>query len=83
MSKIIMGILLKHRSECAADFQEILTKYGCIIQTRLGLHTAEADACSPHGLIILELIQDCDKQVHELEKEIAGLKDTEVKKMVF
>ncbi|MCX7615237.1 MAG: hypothetical protein N2Z65_05745, partial [Clostridiales bacterium] len=61
MSKIIMGIQLKERVEHAPKIQEILTKHGCSINTRIGLHNASHDSCSPHGLILLEFIEGANE----------------------
>jgi len=36
--------------------QEVLTKNGCIIRTRLGLHEADEKKCSECGVIILETL---------------------------
>lgn len=78
-----MGIVLKERVKTASKFQELLSKYGCEISTRLGLHVASDDACSPNGLIILEFIQDADEKVAEFEKELVKIADVDVQKMVF
>ena len=82
MSKIIMGIELPHRMDEAPQFQSILTKYGCSISTRLGLHLASSDACSPSGLIILEFIDNAEHDAQKLEEEIATL-NVKVQKMIF
>ena len=83
MSKIIMGIELPQRMDEAPKFQSILTKYGCSISTRLGLHLASTDACSPSGLIILEFIDNAEADVQKLENELASLEDIKIQKMIF
>jgi hypothetical protein len=83
MSKTIMGIQLKQRQETAKEVQNLLTKYGCSIKTRLGVHQATADSCSAQGLIILEFLDDSDKEVHEMEKALSELNNVIVKKMEF
>ena len=50
----IMAVIINHRSKNAVKFQEALTKHGCKIKMRLGLHEA-GDVCSEEGLIILQL----------------------------
>ncbi len=42
----IMAIKISPRNEIAPKVQEILTRNGCIIKTRLGLHEATNDSCS-------------------------------------
>ena len=54
----IIGIKVKNRLESAVAVQEILTKYGCIIKTRIGLHKEINGECSPEGLILLEITDD-------------------------
>ena len=54
----IIGIKISNRLESAVSVQEILTKYGCIIKTRIGLHEEINGQCSPRGLILLEIIND-------------------------
>lgn len=83
MSKIIMGIQLQQRHETSIEVQNLLTKYGCIIKTRLGVHQASEDSCSEYGLILLEFADHADKEVEELEKDFSVVKNVVVKKMVF
>ncbi|MBC7342848.1 MAG: hypothetical protein H5U02_10470 [Clostridia bacterium] len=66
----IMAILVDNRREAAVKVQEILTKYGCLIRMRLGLH--ETDACTDNGLIILQLCGSEDEQ-RQLESELNAL----------
>ncbi|MDD5424765.1 MAG: hypothetical protein PHR74_05765 [Candidatus Omnitrophica bacterium] len=65
MKKSILIALLRTRSRSAVEFQKVLTKYGCVVKTRLGIHDGVAGNCSDTGLIILELIGE--------KKETAGL----------
>lgn len=64
----IMTALVNHRSKNASKMQEILTKSGCIIEMRLGLHEAE-NVCSEEGLIILQLTGD-KEAILKLEAEL-------------
>lgn len=54
--RTLLVILLENRRTEAVQVQKILTDYGCIIKTRLGIHDGVLDACSNTGLIILELV---------------------------
>lgn len=65
----IMAIKILPRDVSAPKVQQILTKYGCIIQTRLGLHEADKGTCSPSGLIILNLINEGD-EIKKLKDEL-------------
>lgn len=78
-----MGIKLQERMKSATKVQELLSKYGCEISTRIGLHVTSSESCSPHGLIVLEFIDDADDAVKEFENELAKIEDLVVQKMVF
>jgi len=79
----IMGIQVGNRESEALKVQELLTKNGCIIKTRLGLHESSEELCSITGLIILEFLADKEDDIAILEKELATLDTIVVKKMVF
>ena len=50
----IIGVRMDNRVGNAAKFQETLTKNGCKIKARLGLHEVSDDACSNDGIIVLQ-----------------------------
>lgn len=77
----IIGLKIKDRNNSAAKIQKVFTKYGCIINTRLGLHDKTQDCCSPFGLILLEIIDDV--KAVDFIQELCKLKDIEFQKMVF
>ena len=56
----ILGVLITDRQKEAGKVQALLTKFGCSIKTRLGLHEVTDNLCSSSGLIILELTGDVD-----------------------
>ena len=67
----VMTVLTNNRIKNVARLQEVLTKSGCIIKTRLGLHEA-GDACSNEGLIILQLIGN-KEEIAQLEEELTAI----------
>jgi len=81
MTKIIMGIKLSQRNETAAAFQDILTRHGCIINTRLGFHEVSDSSCSNQGYILLEFADNSNAEIEELQKEIEALGELTVKTM--
>ena len=82
MSKIIMGIKLNQRHETAKALQDILTRNGCIINTRLGFHEVSDISCSEQGYILLEFAGDADTaEIDEMQKEIESLGELTVKTM--
>jgi hypothetical protein len=80
MTTTILGVRLNRRMESAIKFQEVLSHHGCSIKTRIGLHEASEDVCSPSGVILLEVLGNDTKK---LEDEILAIQDAEIQKMVF
>lgn len=50
----IMAVSVDKRTKEATKLQQVLTKHGCIINLRVGLHET-ANVCADNGLIILHL----------------------------
>lgn len=73
----IMVVKVNRRVQKANEMQEILTKFGCNIKVRLGLHEA-GDVCSNQGLIILQLAGD-DAEIKAFEKELSGIDGVDAK----
>jgi hypothetical protein len=78
----ILGILITDRKKEAGKVQNVLTKYGCSIKTRLGLHEATDDVCSTSGLLLLELTGDVS-EMNKLENELVAVEGTQTQKMIF
>jgi len=78
----ILGILITDRQKEAGKVQSVLTKYGCSIKTRLGLHEATDDVCSTSGLLLLELTGDVS-EMDKLENELVAIEGTQTQKMIF
>lgn len=57
---IILGIKLPNRTSTSPVFQDVISKYGCLIKTRIGLHSNCSASCSNYGIIILEIIEGSD-----------------------
>lgn len=66
-----MTILISNRRANAYEVQNVLTKKGCIIHVRFGLHEI-ANVCSDDGLIILQLGGTIE-EINGLKKELNGL----------
>jgi hypothetical protein len=71
----VMLIRAQKRREVVPALQQVLTEFGCLIMTRLGLHEA-GDTCSDEGLIILHLIDDADeiKRFEDALSKLDGIK---------
>lgn len=72
MKKTVLLILIGKRNESAVKVQQILTGWGCIIKTRLGIHDGVLENCSDEGLLILELY-GTEEQKQELARKVAVL----------
>jgi transposase len=80
MSINVMGITINLRTAHAPSVQEILTKYGCIIKTRLGLHETDDNSCSEQGILLLQL-KGNDEQIENLKKELLEVNGVSVNTM--
>jgi len=80
--RTIVGIHIANRSQSVPEVQRILTECGCSIRTRLGLHEVSDDACSPSGLLILEMYGD-DPKILEMQASLKQLDGVSVQQMVF
>jgi hypothetical protein len=69
MKKSVLIILVNKRKESAVNVQKILTEWGCLVKTRLGIHDGVLNDCSNTGLIILELVGDAEKR-QELKRKL-------------
>jgi hypothetical protein len=78
----ILGLHLTDRVKEAIKVQDVLTKFGCSIKTRLGLHDVNDDVCSTNGIIILELCGSLEEMA-KLENELLKIEGLEVQKMTF
>ncbi|HHX71553.1 MAG TPA: acylphosphatase [Clostridiales bacterium] len=72
----IIAMRLQQRTQSAPAVQETLTRFGCNIKMRLGLHDVSEDFCSNDGLVLLQVCgekDELDKMLVELN-EIKGVK---------
>jgi hypothetical protein len=77
MKKTVLMATLSMRKLEAIKVQETLTKYGCLIKTRLGLHGGDNE-CSDCGLIILEL-KGSEKEFKKLDSALKKIKGVKTK----
>jgi len=71
--KTILLILVGQRKEAAVQVQKVLTGWGCMIKTRLGIHDGVMENCSDQGLLILELAGERNK-MDELARKVSLVK---------
>jgi len=80
MQKTVIAILVSHRNQAAANVQKVLTGWGCMIKTRLGIHEGILDDCSEKGLIILDLVGEEGKK-EELVRKLNTLSGVSAKRV--
>ncbi len=76
----IVAVHITDRLKDAVEIQKILTRYGDIIQTRLGLH--EPASGGLNGLLLLDVNPPADR-IEEFEKALLGIEGVEVKSISF
>jgi len=79
---IVLGVHVTDRAHHAHLVQDVLTECGCSIKTRLGLHEASAEFCSPNGLILLEMA-GAEKPIFELIEKLGAVEGVDIQTMVF
>jgi hypothetical protein len=79
---VILGVHITDRALHVPKVQDLFTEYGCSIRTRLGLHEASDESCSPNGLVLLEMAGS-EGPIEELARKLAALEGVEVQRMVF
>ena len=77
--RTIMAVIISKRIAEAVKVQQVLTKHGCIIKLRVGLHEA-GDACADDGLVLLHLC-GTKKEVTALQTDLNRIKGVKAKTM--
>ncbi len=80
MTKNVMVVLISHRNDAAAKVQAVLTGWGCLIKTRLGIHEGVQDNCTENGLLFLDLVGE-EEKLQELERKLNVLKGVSAQMM--
>lgn len=75
-----VGIMVPQRDELGIEVQKLLTAYGNVIRTRLGVN--EVWFGEPAGLIILELFGDSEKFT-SLERSLREIDDIAIGRICF
>lgn len=73
MKKTVMVVLISSRHDAAAKVQAVLTGWGCMIKTRLGIHEGVGENCTENGLLFLDLVGEPEK-LAELERKLGVIK---------
>lgn len=76
----LMGIVVPHRDDLGMEVQKVLTSFGCVIRTRLGVN--EVYFGEPSGLILLELAGERTQFV-SLERSLREIDDIAIARIAF
>jgi hypothetical protein len=76
-----MVVRIGYRRENSPKVQEILSKFGCSIKVRLGLHEAE-NVCSDEGILILQLCGD-EGEMIKLEAALNEMDNVKAKMVML
>jgi len=79
---VILGILIGNEIDDIVSFQQLLTKYGNVIRTRLGLHENHYEIPKIKGLLLLEMVGDAD-EIAAFEKATRKISGIQIEKMTF
>ncbi len=78
--RTIMAVTISKRIAEAVKVQQALTKHGCIINLRVGLHET-GNVCADDGLVLLHLC-GAKKEVAALKADLNRIKGVKVKTMM-
>jgi hypothetical protein len=80
MKHTVFGVHINQRVKSVPAVQAVLTKYGCNVRTRLGIHDADATSCSPSGLLLIDAF---GAEIEDFYKELETLEGVDVQRMDF
>jgi hypothetical protein len=80
MKHTIFGVHINQRVENVPAVQAVLTKYGCNIRTRLGIHDADSTSCSPSGLLLVDVF---GAETEDFYRELQQQRGVDVQRMDF
>ncbi len=80
MKETIVALMVSHRNQAAVNVQKVLTGWGCMIKTRLGIHEGTMEDCTERGIIILILVGEEQKK-EELVRKLNALDGVTAKRV--
>lgn len=82
MVNSLVAIKIGARTEHAPQVQEVLTKYGCSIRTRVGFHDTDENHCSSDGILILQMAGK-EAEIQKMLDELNDLHEVSAKFIEF
>ncbi len=80
--RTIVSVIILNRDDVAVKVQKILTAWGCMIKTRLGIHDGVLDNCTQTGLLILEMVGE-DGKIDEFVRKLNLIDGVEAKSLTL
>jgi hypothetical protein len=80
-SHVVLAVHITNRLKKVPPVQKILSQYGDVIRTRLGLHEVGKDYSSPEGVLILDIVGE--SKARQLQKTLDKLQGIETKITIF
>jgi len=77
----IMVVKIGARREDSPKVQEVLSRFGCSIKVRLGLHETH-EVCSDEGILILQLCGE-KEEMEKLEEALNKMEKVQAKMVVL
>lgn len=81
MKADIMVVKIESRREDSTKVQDVLSKFGCSIKLRLGLHETD-NVCSEEGLLILQLSGEREEML-KLESALNAMDRVQAKMIMM
>jgi hypothetical protein len=78
----VVAMLINTRNETAVNVQKILTGWGCMIKTRLGIHDGVLDNCTQTGLVLLEMVGE-EAKIEEFVRKLNLVKGVTAKRITL
>ncbi len=80
--RTIVSVIILNRDDVAVKVQKILTAWGCMIKTRLGIHDGVLDNCTQTGLLVLEMVGE-DGKIEEFVRKLNLIDGVEAKSLTL
>jgi len=80
-SHVVLAVHVTDRLKKVPSVQKVLSEYGDVIRTRLGLHEVSKEFSAPGGILILDIVTEA--KARQLQKALDRIKGIETKLVVF
>ena len=78
---VVLAVHVTDRLKKVPSVQKVLSEYGDVIRTRLGLHEVSKEFSAPGGILILDIVTEA--KARQLQKTLDRIKGIETKLVIF